>query len=172
MKFGVIGMAALLALSLVACSKSTAPSGGTEATVAPATTAAETMAPAGGMMAKTHMKGVSVTMNAQNGSGESGTATLTANGAKTLVVVSLTGEPAAGSQPAHIHPGSCAKLNPIPKYALSPVVGGKSTTTVNEKLAEMTTGHWAINVHDSATNLKKYVSCGDIPAAGMMKPKM
>ena len=156
MKFAVICTVALLTLSLTACAKSTT-TGGTETTAAPI--AAAPMAPAkGGKMAKA----ITVTMNSQSGSGETGTATLTAKGTKTQVVVSLTGEPAAGSQPAHIHPGSCAKLNPIPKYPLSPVVGGKSTTVVPATLASLSTGHWAINVHESAKNLKKYVSCGDI----------
>ncbi len=50
----------------------------------------------------------------QNGSGEKGTVTLTADGDKTIVAVALTGAPAS-AQPAHIHPGSCANLNPAPK---------------------------------------------------------
>ena len=104
----------------------------------------------------------SVTMNAQNNSGESGTATLTAKGKKTLVKVDLTG--AKGSQPAHIHGGSCAKLNPVPKWPLKPVVNGKSTTTVDAPIDKLTTGKWAVNVHKSAgAGLKTYVSCGDIP---------
>jgi hypothetical protein len=169
MKFFVICAAGVLALSVTACAKSEAPTttgGGTATTMAPATMAAAPTAMGGKMaMAKT----VSVTMNAQNGSGESGTATLTAKGANTLVVISLKGEPAEAKQPAHIHPGSCAKLNPIPKYPLTDVYDGKSTTTVTQTLSDLDTGHFAINVHASAANLKKYVSCGDIPvAAGHM----
>jgi len=107
------------------------------------------------------MKG-NVTLKEQNGSGESGTAKLTAKGKRTLVVISLTGQKPAANQPAHIHPGSCAKLNPVPKWPLSPVVGGKSSTLVDAPMSMLTDGHWAINVHESAANLKMYVACGDI----------
>lgn len=167
MKFLTVCVAVFAAASIAACSKSQAPptAGGiTQNTMAPAT-----MAAAPGAMAGKMAKTVKVTMKAQNGSGEYGTATLTAKGTKTVVVISLEGEAAGASQPAHIHPGSCAKLNPIPKYPLTNVVGGKSTTTVSQVLSDLDTGHFAINVHESAANLKKYVSCGDIPvAAGHM----
>ncbi|MCL4509047.1 MAG: hypothetical protein M1296_05940, partial [Chloroflexi bacterium] len=49
---------------------------------------------------------VTVPIAAQNNSGISGTATLTAMGSQTQVVLSLTGEPAGGSEPAHIHTGT------------------------------------------------------------------
>ncbi len=103
---------------------------------------------------------------AQNGSGESGTVTLTPDGAdKTTVTVALTGAP-AGPQPAHIHPGSCAKLDPAPKYPLTNVVGGKSTTTVDVAIASLTAGTFAVNVHKSPDDLKDYVACGDLAVAG------
>lgn len=104
---------------------------------------------------------VTVTMAPQNGSNESGTATLTQTGKNVQVVIALQNAPAT-AQPAHIHPGSCAKLNPAPKYPLSNVVNGQSTTTVkNVKLSDLA-GGFAINVHKSADDLKTYVSCGDI----------
>ena len=105
---------------------------------------------------------VTVMMDAQNGSGESGTATLKAMGKQTSVTISLKNEPAGGDQPAHIHGGSCATLDPKPKYPLSDVKGGKSVTTVDATLTSLTKGNMAINVHESAKNLQKYVSCGDI----------
>jgi hypothetical protein len=108
-------------------------------------------------------KPVTVQMKAQNGSGENGTATLTQSGANIVVKISLKGG-VAGPQPAHIHTGTCAKLNPAPKYPLSSVVNGMSTTTLkNMKLASLETGGYAINVHKSAADIKTYVSCGDIP---------
>jgi len=173
MKFAVVCIAALLSLSLAACSSSqnTSTSSSTEAPAAPAATAMATAAAmmkgaaAKGMMAANNMmaamKPVTVTLAAQNGSGESGTATLTAVGKTTKVVIALTGAPAT-AQPAHIHAGPCAKLNPVPKWPLMSVVGGKSTTVVNTPLSSLTGNHWSINVHDSAANLKKYVACGDI----------
>ncbi|MBC5805566.1 MAG: hypothetical protein DLM53_00715 [Candidatus Eremiobacter antarcticus] len=105
---------------------------------------------------------VTIPMRAEHGSGESGTATLTAMGDKTRVNIGLTGENATGKQPAHVHMGSCTKLNPTPKYALKDVVLGKSNTVIDAPMANLTKGTMAINVHESAKNLPKYVSCGNI----------
>jgi len=102
----------------------------------------------------------------QNGSGEKGTVTLTADGDKTIVAGALTGAPAS-AQPAHIHPGSCAKLDPAPKYPLTSLVNGKSTTTIDATLASLTAGGFAVNVHKSPDDLKDYVACGDLGMAAM-----
>ena len=94
-----------------------------------------------------------VKLGTQNGSGESGTATLTAEGDQTKVVISLesmSANPVSQPQPAHIHTGSCANLDPTPKYGLTDVKDGKSTTTVNAKLDDLRNGAFAINVHKSA----------------------
>jgi Cu/Zn superoxide dismutase len=116
---------------------------------------ANNMASAGGS--------VSVSLHAQNGSNENGTATLTQHGADIVVTISATGGTVT-PQPAHIHQGTCAKLNPAPKYPLSNVVNGKSTTTLKSMtLASLETGGFAINIHKSAADLPHYVSCGDIP---------
>jgi hypothetical protein len=106
-------------------------------------------------------KPMSVELSAQNGSGEKGTATLTPEGNKTQVVIKLTGAPAA-AQPAHIHDGSCAKLDPKPRVPLHNVVDGKSTTTLDMKLSDIVSKGGAINVHKSAADLKTYVACGDL----------
>jgi len=108
---------------------------------------------------------ITIKLVAQNGSKQTGWATLTAMGAKTKVVISLSHT--NGLEPAHIHPGSCATLNPVPKYPLANVVDGKSTTTVDATLGSLETGRFAINVHAGPGPLiKTYVSCGDIPASG------
>jgi hypothetical protein len=109
---------------------------------------------------------VKVDLGEQNGSGESGTATLTADGGKTKVVISLDGAPSGTPQPAHIHEGSCAKLDPTPAYGLTNVVGGASTTEVDEPLDELQDEDYAINVHKSGTDLKTYVACGNIGSGG------
>jgi hypothetical protein len=107
-------------------------------------------------------KPVTVQMKAQNGSGENGTATLMQSGANVVVKIALKGS-VAGPQPAHVHMGTCAKLDPAPKYPLTNVVNGASTTTLkNMKLSSLQTGGYAINVHKSTTDLKTYVSCGNI----------
>ena len=117
---------------------------------------------------------ITVQMTAQNGSGESGTATLTDLGnGQTKVVVNITGAPAGVAQPEHIHEGTCSNLNPTPKYPLANLVDGKSETTVPVSLASLMTGSFAINVHKSAAEVQTYVACGNIPAAavGQVAPK-
>jgi hypothetical protein len=121
---------------------------------------------ASNMMAKMAMHTRTVTMKAQNDSYESGKATLAGAGAKTTVTISLTGEKATGKQPAHIHTGSCAKLGAV-KYPLSDVVMGKSVTVLSVPLDTFNTGGFAINVHESAANITKYVSCGDLAKASV-----
>ena len=108
---------------------------------------------------------MTVNLAEQNGSGESGTATLTKVGDKTKVVLDLQGSSATMAspvQPAHIHKGSCSNLDPTPAYALADVKGGKSTSTVAAKLDDLTKGAFAINVHKSSAEIQTYVACGDI----------
>jgi len=83
---------------------------------------------------------------------------------QTKVVLELKGAPAGVSQPVHIHKGTCANLDPKPAYPLSPVVNGKSETTVNASLDSLEKGGYAINGHKSAQDVKTYVSCGEIAA--------
>ena len=112
------------------------------------------------------------TLQSQNKSGESGTATLTRAGDNaTKVVLEIQGVPAGVSQPVHIHKGSCAKLDPKPKYALQNVVDGKSTTEVPVSISELQKGNLAINVHKSAEDVKTYVACGDIKGGGSAEKK-
>jgi len=106
---------------------------------------------------------VTFPMKAQNGSGEHGTATVTQVGAGVKVVVSLKGAPETTAQPTHIHLGTCSKLNKAPKYPLTNTVDGRSTTVVKGvTLAQLLAGHYAVNVHKSATAIGTYVSCGNI----------
>jgi len=107
---------------------------------------------------------LTVAMSAQNGSGEVGTATLTQDGSDVKVVIALKGGPATTPQPAHIHDGTCASLKGV-AYPLTNVVGGASTTVVKGvTIDKLLAGVFAINVHESADNLGKYVSCGNIVA--------
>ena len=89
---------------------------------------------------------VTIKMHAQNGSGENGTATLSDLGGRTRVVIALTHENTTGNQPSHKN-----------------VVLGHSNTIVDVPIAKLLGGHMAVNVHESAKNLGRYVSCGDIP---------
>jgi hypothetical protein len=105
----------------------------------------------------------STKLQPQNNSGESGTATLTKAGDnQTKVVLEVQGAPAGTPQPVHIHKGTCAKLDPKPAYPLSPVMNGKSETTVNASLESLEKGGYAINGHKSAQEVSTYVFCGNI----------
>jgi Cu/Zn superoxide dismutase len=109
---------------------------------------------------------LSVKLAAQNGSGENGTATLTQAGGDVQVVIALSGAPAT-AQPAHIHTGTCSSLGGV-AYPLTSVTGGKSTTTVKGvTIAQLLAKPTAINVHESADDLQKYVACGNIAAPSM-----
>jgi hypothetical protein len=106
---------------------------------------------------------MTITMHGQNGSKQNGTASLKQAGANVLVKISISNEPKGASEPAHIHPGYCATLNPAPWKPLQSVMNGMSTTTVKGvTLAQLKKSDYAINVHESAKNIKRYVSCGDI----------
>jgi hypothetical protein len=105
---------------------------------------------------------VTVTLEAQNNSGETGTATLTPQGDKTKVVILLSNAPAGVVQPAHIHLGTCDKLDKAPKWKLEPLKNGQSTTVVPASLDTILKEKTAINVHKSAAEIQVYVSCGNI----------
>ena len=100
----------------------------------------------------------------QNASGELGTVTLTAVGDKTRVDVALANAPTDVPQPAHIHEGSCAKLDPKPKYPLTTVVDGTSTTMVDVPMAQLVAGGFAVNVHKSTKDIPTYIACGELGA--------
>ena len=106
---------------------------------------------------------IKVAMNAQNGSNQSGSATVTDLGNGMVnVVLDITGSGTTDPQPAHIHLGTCANLDPNPAFPLSNAVDGKSVTEISADFAGFTATQYAINVHKSATEAQTYVSCGDI----------
>jgi Cu/Zn superoxide dismutase len=106
---------------------------------------------------------ITIAVIAQNDSGQSGTATLSADGDQTRVVIDLGNSP-SGPQPAHIHTGTCANLGGI-AYNLDFPRDGKSTSTVAAPLSALQSGNFAINVHRSPQEANVYVACGDIPSA-------
>jgi hypothetical protein len=108
---------------------------------------------------------LTVSLGEQNGSTQSGEAVLTrVDDSTTHVVVSL-GNGGDTPQPAHIHKGSCAQLDPQPEYALEDVVDGESSTHIDAALDELRDGEFAVNVHKSADELRVYVACGDLGSA-------
>ena len=101
---------------------------------------------------------VKIKLNAMNGSGESGIATLIPKGDKTVVEIDVangTKDP----QPAHFHLGTCDKYNPHHEYNLEGVVDGKSTTTLDAPIGKLTAGDMVINVHKSFTDIATVASC-------------
>ncbi len=67
-----------------------------------------------------------------------------------------------GPHPVHIHEGTCADLNPAPAFPLTDVVDGRSETTVDVDISELTASEYAVNVHESAENADVYVACADV----------
>lgn len=108
---------------------------------------------------------ITVTLAAQSNSGVTGTATLTdLGGGRTRVVINVN--PAGNTNmPAHIHEGTCANLNPAPKWPLNNVQNGQSTTEVNASLADIRASATAINLHKSPQEASVYVACGNIQMA-------
>jgi hypothetical protein len=90
-----------------------------------------------------------------------------------------------GDHPAHIHNGTCTELgevvyplsnisaaamnNGTPMAAGGSMVGASdatpvlsSVTTIQAKLSDITSGQFALNVHESAANIGNYVACGNV----------
>jgi hypothetical protein len=102
---------------------------------------------------------------AQNNSAEQGTATLYDGVNGLIVKLRLAGAAEGVDQPAHIHKGTCEKLDPKPTYGLKSVHDGQSETTVpGITIAQLQKSPYAINVHKSAKEAAIYVSCGNITA--------
>lgn len=105
---------------------------------------------------------VSIHLRSLNNSGETGRATLTPMGDRTRVELAINGEPAGANQPVHIHEGTCANLNPAPKWLLNNIVNGKSVTTVPVRLGVLEAGSYSVNAHQSVQNMGTFVACGEI----------
>ena len=106
---------------------------------------------------------ISVNLSPVGDASQFGTATLTPEGDQTRVVLDVD-SPVSNSQPAHIHEGTCADLNPEPAFGLPNVVDGRSEATVEVALDTLTSADYAINLHMSDDDLETYTSCGDIEA--------
>ena len=99
---------------------------------------------------------------AQNRPGETGMATLEQIPGGVRIVVKMSGGQ-NGSQPVQIHTGSCANLDPVPKYALTNIADGSSTTTISGiSVGDLLKGTYVIDVHESSADIKRYVACAAI----------
>jgi len=107
---------------------------------------------------------VTIFLNEQNGSGETGAATLAQDNKDLLVYVHVVG--GGPTQPIHIHTGTCANLNPVPKYPLKSLDNGDSFTRIKDlDLNTLLASPFAINAHKSPNEGKIYVACGNITAS-------
>lgn len=105
---------------------------------------------------------MTINLDEQSSSGQSGTAVLEEQNGKLVVTLTLSGTPLTVAQPAHIHVGSCPTPGAV-KFPLTDVLDGTSVTTLDTTLGELKTmGPLAINVHKSASESKVYTSCGNV----------
>ena len=111
-------------------------------------------------------RNVTASLDELNGSGQTGTATLSAVGEdRTRVVVQVSNAPDE-AQPAHIHKGSCDELDPNPAFPLESLENGRSNTVVDASLDDLQASAYAINVHKSEAEAETYVACGDLTGGG------
>jgi LPXTG-motif cell wall-anchored protein len=103
---------------------------------------------------------------AQNNSGINGTATFTSSDGGLKVDLKVTGA-GAGPEPAHIHPGSCAQLDPTPQFTLASVTNGVSSTDLQTTFQALAATPHAIHMHKSVDEVSVYVACADIKPASL-----
>lgn len=115
---------------------------------------------------ETNRKGVTVQIDEQNNSKQTGIATLEEVNGKVDVTLVLSNIVQGANMPAHIHAGACPTPGAV-VYPLTNVTGTTTKTTLNVTLADlMKQMPLAINIHKSASEMKVYTSCGNIPQAG------
>ena len=113
----------------------------------------------------TEADAITIALDEQNASGQSGRATLTARGNQTEVVLNIA-PGAVESELVHIHSGVCGNdtLGGV-VHGLSNIAGGASMTAVDATLASLRTGDFAVNSHKKGEPAV-YTTCGNIPAGG------
>ena len=96
--------------------------------------------------------------------GQSGSATLTASGSMTEVILDLSAG-ALQAELVHIHTGQCGDTLGGVAHPLASFVGGSgsSVTTVDAPLDSLRTGDFAINAHKK-DEPGVYTACGNIPS--------
>jgi plastocyanin len=106
---------------------------------------------------------VTLGLNEENDSGQSGVATLTTQGSQMQAVLHLSSGNLE-SELVHIHSGQCGDslggvVHPLTSFTDG---AGVSVTTINALLSSVQTGDFAINSHQ-AGDPAVYTSCGNIP---------
>jgi hypothetical protein len=108
--------------------------------------------------------GLTLTLSEQDGSGQSGTATLTPDGERTRIVVELSNPPAV-PQPSHVHSGTCDDIGAV-VAPLESVEDGRAETVVSKSLDELRSGGLIVHAHKSEAESKVSVACAEIPKDG------
>jgi len=85
----------------------------------------------------------------------------------TLATVSYKGDTPGVSRPWHVHVGSCAKDGAIfgDASAYTPLrvdTKGTAEGKATLRVALPDSGSFYVNIHESATNMKRIVACGDL----------
>ncbi len=109
-----------------------------------------------------------VVMNAENNSGQSGFAVLTAlSASKTRVEIDVAASNDSRPQPAHVHEGRCGEIGTIKAGLANLAPDAKrpdrftSTTEIDLGLDAMLKGTFAINAHD-VRDFSLYITCGQV----------
>jgi hypothetical protein len=111
---------------------------------------------------------LTLTLAEQQGSGQSGTAVLTAVGdARTRIAVELSSPPGP-AQPSHVHSGTCDEIGPVVE-PLESVEDGKAESVVQMSLDELQRGGLLVHAHKSEGEPKVSVACAEIPETGSSK---
>ena len=154
----MIGCCAGLLVLLAGC----APSAPTAVPTVNVPAAIQTASVLPGVVGTAAANSMVVQLNAENSSGETGSAVLTEVNGKTVVLVTIIGEPAGATQPAHIHEGNCGATLGKVVYPLTSVVNGVSTTTIDVTIAKLKSAKFGLNGHKSAAEIGTYTFCGNL----------
>jgi hypothetical protein len=95
-------------------------------------------------------------------SGIDALAVLNGNAERTTIIV--TARDATGSEVVVVEDGTCEETETVPAFLLNDLdATGRSETTVEASLAELTDGSHALALHRSGDAYQDVVACGDIP---------
>jgi hypothetical protein len=120
------------------------------------TTETETAAPEG--------RTIEVELADLEGSGQSGTATLTELGEnRTRVAIELHGTP-GGLQPADVREGSCDRITNEPGFELTPLADGRSESEIDVGLTTLQESDYVLVVQRSEQEPDAHVACGYLAA--------
>ena len=113
-----------------------------------------------------HME-YTVVIAGKDGAAVHGTGTAKSEDKTTKVQIKLMGDVAGSVRPWHIHTGSCAAAGGIfgGMRSYKPITidaKGNGAAKLSLPASLPDTGHFYVNIHESAANMGKIVACGDL----------